>query len=71
VTLWFCQVDGRTGVVKRINLDRSPAPTVCAGGLGDSLAGGYWIEDDALDSARVTRQPSRGRNGLQKKERRQ
>ena len=44
MTMWFCQRDNRTGIVKRRSLDL-PAMTICAGGIGDSLAGGYWIED--------------------------
>lgn len=46
MTLWFCQRDNRTGIVKRRNLDVLPSFTIAAGGVGDSLASGYWLELD-------------------------
>jgi DNA (cytosine-5)-methyltransferase 1 len=49
MTLWFCQRDHRTGIIKRRNLDEEPSFAVWATvpGMGDSLAGRYWLEDDA------------------------
>ena len=44
----FCQRDRRTGRIKRRRLDMEPSPTICANGMGDSLAGGYWLEDDGM-----------------------
>lgn len=46
MTLWFCQRDNRTGVVKRRNISRLPSHTICAQGTGDSFASDYWIEND-------------------------
>ena len=48
MSLWFCQRDGRTGKIKKRNLDILPSYTVAAGGIGDAFAGGYWIEDNTL-----------------------
>lgn len=44
MTVWFCQRDNRTGMIKRRNLDRLPSFTICAQGTGDSFASDYWIE---------------------------
>src|SRR4030095_8010470 len=44
MALWFCQTDSRTGKLKRRSLSTKPSFTVAAGGIGDSLAGEYWIE---------------------------
>lgn len=46
MTLWFCQRDGRTGLIKRRDLDHNPMYTICATGTGDAFAGEYWLEID-------------------------
>ncbi len=48
MTLFFCQRDGRTGQIKRRDLDRNPMFTIRAGGIGDSFANGYWLEEDGM-----------------------
>jgi DNA (cytosine-5)-methyltransferase 1 len=47
--LWFCQIDNRTGKVKRRNLDTTPMFTIAAAGTGDIYAKGYWLEHDGCD----------------------
>lgn len=54
VTLLFCQRDGRSGLVKRRSLDREPSFTGCANGMGDSMAGEYWLEQKG-SSVRTTK----------------
>ena len=44
MTLYFCQRDGRTGEIKRRNLDQNPMFSIRAGNAGDARGGGYWLE---------------------------
>lgn len=50
--LYFCQRDGRTGNVKRRNLDTTPMFTIAASGTGDIFASDYWLE--FKDGSRLT-----------------
>lgn len=55
---WFCQRDGRTSAVRRRSLDL-PSPTICVGGMGDALAGGYWLEIDDMPMPESDKPPYR------------
>lgn len=55
---WFCQRDGRTSAVRRRSLDL-PSPTICVGGMGDALAGGYWLEMDDMPMPESDKPPYR------------